>query len=465
MTRNARFTLPALLLLTVPSSTLAADIVGTWSGGIEAQGIKITTVVHVSREDDSFQVSLDSPDQGAFGLEADAASFVDGVLSFEIKLVGGRYEGRMETDGSRIVGTWYQGGGEYPLVLEPSAGDVAPNRPQTPKPPFPYASEDVVIANPSANIELGATLTIPGGEGPFPGVVLVTGSGPQDRDESLMAHKPFLVIADHLARAGIAALRYDDRGIGGSTGDFAGATTFDFATDAGAAVEYLMARPEIDSKAVGIIGHSEGGLVGPLVALESEHVAFVVMLAGPAVSGWELLLEQTAAIARVGGMSKDMVKEVRHINKRLYVATMETDTPQATLERVREILAEERERLGPDVTAMLGASEDAAEDHAAALSSPWLKEFLRYDPTEALTRMKAPLLALFGGKDLQVVASQHAPALRKIRPQATVVVYDDLNHLFQHAKTGSVSEYKEIEETMASEVLEQMATWILQQAN
>ncbi len=310
--------------------------------------------------------------------------------------------------------------------------------------------------NKSAGNKLAGTLTIPSGKGPFPAVVLITGSGPQDRDESLMGHKPFLVLSDYLTRKGIAVLRVDDRGVAKSTGDFATATTADFATDTEAGIAYLQTRPEVDAKKIGLIGHSEGGVIAPMIAARNHDVAFIVMLAGSGVPGDQIIVAQTELIIEASGQShEEAMKAGAKQRERLDLIKQNSD--QASLEK------QLREKLAGEVSeANIGVA-------IRQLSSPWLRYFINYDPAIALGKVTCPVLALNGGKDLQVPPSQNLPAIKKALQAAGNKDYETdelpgLNHLFQTAKTGSPSEYAQIEETMSPVVLEKIASWILRRS-
>jgi uncharacterized protein len=281
-------------------------------------------------------------------------------------------------------------------------------------------------------------------------VVLITGSGPQNRDEELMGHKPFLVLADHLTRQGIAVLRYDDRGVGKSTGSFASATSEDFAGDAWAAWQKLSTRPDIDPKRIGLLGHSEGGLIAPMLAAAHPEIAFVVMLAGPGVTGEQIMLAQSAAIMKASGAPQAAIDANVSIQKQVFAILREETSTARIVER-------------------LGAIPVGTKEASAALvkqsSSPWLRFFAFYDPAPALAKVRCPVLALGGALDLQVLPDQNLPAIESTLKQGgntdvTVVRMPGLNHLFQSAKTGLPAEYAQIEETMAPAALETITTWI-----
>ncbi len=312
--------------------------------------------------------------------------------------------------------------------------------PQTPEPPFPYEVEEVAYDNAADGVHLEGTLTIPPGAGPHPAALLITGSGPQDRDESIMGHKPFAVLADHLTRSGIAVLRVDDRGVGGSTGSVAESTGAELTRDAEAGVAFLRAHAHIDAKRVGVVGHSEGGSIGPRVAATDGKVAFVVMMAGPGVPGHEIVRLQAVEIARASGAQEAQLELVRTQQN----ATIDAIMDASSLEDARDAAA-------------------AANPQGAAMVTPWFWDFLRYDPAPALRKVRCPVLVLNGALDRQVLPDQNLPAVKAAlarNRRAKIMRLPDLNHLFQHAQTGAPSEYAQIEETIDPEVLELISTWI-----
>jgi pimeloyl-ACP methyl ester carboxylesterase len=321
--------------------------------------------------------------------------------------------------------------------------------------PYPYRDEEVAYDNKAANITLAATLTLPPGPGPFPAVLLITGSGPQDRDEAILGHRPFLVLADYLTRRGIAVLRADDRGVGKSGGAFGTATTVDFATDAEAGVAYLRTRPEIDAKKIGLVGHSEGGVIAPLVASRNPAVAFIVMMAGSGVPGDEIIVAQTTLMSQVSGLGADQVEKNSALERQILAIVKEEKDDAALAVKLRDAL---QGTVRP---------EDM-EQQIKALSAPWYRYFLTYDPVPALKRVTCPVLAINGERDLQVPPKQNLPAIRKAlessgNTRVEVVELAGLNHLFQSAKTGLPGEYAQIEETMSPVALELIAGWIKKQ--
>lgn len=455
-----------LLALTVAAAvsiagpqTPAGELAGRWEGRITVGSQSLRVVLHV---DAVGGATMDSPDQGANGLAVSGLSVQGGVVRFSIPAVGGRYEGALADGGRTLNGALTQGGTSLPLVLSrvleltPSAPPpvtapepMAHARPQTPQAPFPYRSEDVVIPTPAPGVQLAGTLTVPEGPGPFPAVLLITGSGQQDRDETVFGHKPFLVLADALSRRGIAVLRVDDRGVGGSTGPVATATSADFALDAGAAFAFLEARPEIASDRVGLIGHSEGGTIAPLVARADPRVAFIVMIAGPAVSGGDLLVEQSRAIQQASGIAPAVVEGNVAIQDRIMRAVAaNAGSADAAIAAVDAVLVE------------VGQPQAQRQAVAAQLAAPWTRWFIAHDPQPALATLRIPVLAIYGGKDTQVPAGQNATALREILPTAGIVVLSGLNHLMQPATTGLPAEYQGIETTFDPAALTAIVDWV-----
>lgn len=432
-----------------------SDIDGAWMGTLDTGSMKLRVVFHIVNTSEGLTATMDSLDQGMNGMAMSAVTRDGASLKIDAKKIGGRFEGKIAADLSSIDGKWSQGGGTLPLLLKPvkNTSELERKHPQNPVKPYPYREEDVSYDNHAQNVTLAATLTLPQGTGPFPAVVLITGSGPQDRDESLLGHKPFLVLSDYLTRHGIAVLRADDRGVGKSTGIFAKATTADFATDAEAGIAYLKTRKEIDPRKIGLIGHSEGGVIAPMIAARNKDVAFIVMMAGTGVPGDEILPAQGEAIEVASG--KDPAEAAKNAaNEKEMLKLVETEKDQAVLEK------ELKEKMKGDTPeAQIGAQ-------IAQLTSPWFRYFLTYDPATALRKITCPVLALNGSLDKQVLPSQNLPPIRQAlasNKRAEIDELPGLNHLFQTAKTGSPAEYAAIEETIAPVALDKMATWILKQ--
>ena len=452
-----------LALVVLGSSASAQSPEGDWAGSIEiGQPEPLRLVLHVAEAGDSLAVTLDVPQQGGVGIPATGVRSTADSLWVDYAMFGGRFELAVAADS--LHGTFSQGPATLPITM--TAAEPL-RRPQEPQPPFPYATEAVAVES-EAGVTLAGTLVRPEGEGPFPAVVFLSGSGGQDRDESLAGHRPFAVLADALARAGVASLRADDRGVGESTGDFSVSTLDTHLTDARALVAALRTRDDVSE--VGVIGHSEGGLTALRVAPEAD---FAVTLAGPSVPFSEVYPVQMERAALFGGVDSTAAAQYRDAVMAALGPLMET--PEAADEAIRpamdaaftaavaEIPTMQRMRLG-----LSGPTYGQVKDQIlSAFLSPGFRSFLTYDPAPDLAALDVPLLALYGGKDFQVPAELNADPLREAvgdDGSVTVVVVEDANHLFQTAETGALAEYGQIEETIAPETLEMIVAWVAETA-
>jgi fermentation-respiration switch protein FrsA (DUF1100 family) len=439
---------------------------GSWQGTLTVPSGSLRIVFNFKEKaEGGYTATLDSPDQGAFGIPADSVIAQDTLVRVSIRSIGGELNGTHLTGTDSISGTWSQGGMQLPLVLKYSSKEAEkPKRPQEPKKPYPYKEEEVTFTNPEAGITLAGTLTLPKSGGPFPAAVLITGSGPEDRDEMVFGHRPFLVLSDYLTRQGIAVLRYDDRGVGKSTGNFGTATSTDFASDAKAAVAYLKTRKEIREDKIGLIGHSEGGIIAPMVAAESKDVAFIVLMAGTGVPGDQVILEQAALIAKAMGTSEKEVQEARAINRKAF-DIIESGKDSATVaSELRTLLLSAANTSAPTDTQ---TNEARINGQIKQITSPWFRYFLTYDPRPALMKVRCPVLAINGEKDLQVSPKQNLPEIEAALREGgnkdfTVRELPGLNHLFQTATKGTPDEYTKIEETISPTALNLMGDWILE---
>ncbi len=448
-----------LLLLITGASAIAQDITGDWYGILKVQGSQLDIVFHISEIEDGYATTMDSPGQSAFGIPMDSTFFEKNVLEIKAPAVGGlQYEGKLSDTG--ITGTFKQGGMQLPLDLsreKPESISEEVIRPQEPKRPFPYVEEDVTFENRKDAVTLSGTLTLPKKEGIFPAVVLISGSGPQNRNEEILEHKPFLVLSDYLTRHGIAVLRYDDRGVGESTGKFAGATSYDFSNDARAAVEFLKNRPEVNSEEIGILGHSEGGMIAPMLAVDDKDIAFLVLLAAPGVGGDKVLLSQKERLEIKSGVPENLVKQSQEIFRGAYHIIKEMEPGE---QMYAAVFNHFKENFGP------GAEEGTISQISKQLVDPWTVAFVKHDPAVVLKKVNVPVLAINGKNDFQVISDINLPAIENALEKAenknvTIRNYDNLNHLFQESETGLSHEYGEIEQTIAPEVLEDVTTWIL----
>lgn len=446
----------AFLFLIGTNISWAQNIIGQWTGKLKLPTAQLQLRFNIAKTGDSYTCTMDSPEQGANGIPAKATIDTKNV-KIEITAAKIEYEGTI-IDDKNIKGVFKQSGIELPLDL--TKNEVAEKQVvhyQTPQPPFNYYSEDVVFPNKKDTVQLAGTLTLPKKNGVFAAVVLVTGSGPQNRNEELMGHQPFAVIADYLTKNGIAVLRYDDRGVGASKGNFAIATTTNFANDANAAVQYLLTRKEINKTKIGIMGHSEGGIIAPMVAAQNKNVAFIVMLAGSGVDGGEVLLEQKKLIEQGMGISPQVIDQGLQTNKGAFALIKKISNTQVLKDSLQQYFA----------GSSMGNLASEQQQMIATLTTPWMINFIKYNPAVALKKVTCPVLYLFGEKDLQVPPQQNASAIANAltnNKKATQKIYPNLNHLFQHCSRCTPDEYGKIEETFSTEVLQDILKFITQQA-
>jgi len=458
--------LTLFLILVTGGQLQAQNPVGIWHGTLDLGQVNLRLIFHIDKKGDGFTATMDSPDQGAAGIPIGSVAFNGGILELEAPALGVRYKGKLEAD-TTLSGTFYQSGMEIPLYLVKQGNTAAAEetRPQEPHPPFPYRVDEVTFANPEAGITLAGTLTRPQSGGPFATVVLVSGSGPQNRDEELFGHKPFLVIADYLTRQGYAVLRYDDRGVGASTGDFAAATTADFATDAAAAVTFLQTTANIDPSRIGILGHSEGGMIAPIVASVHPEIAFLILLAAPGIPLDSLLVMQNWMLGEASGVPAEQLEASAKLNKTLYALAA---GPAETAELEKEI----RKLLLPVYQSAINsgaiteaAAMEAITQQTASLTSPWMRYFLGFNPGRYLARVTCPVLALNGDRDLQVSAKENLAGIETAlrdsgNDDVTIETLPGLNHLFQESETGLPAEYGRISQTFSPIALEEILKWL-----
>lgn len=431
----------------------AQSMEGTWQGSLEAGAVKLRVGLHLTKNDKGEWIStFDSIDQGASGLPVKTTTVSGATLHFEMPAMHLSFDGKLSADGSQIAGTMTQGVG-LPIVFKRVDKIATLNRPQNPKPPFPYDAIEVSYENKLG--KLAGTLTIPKGSGPFPAAILITGSGPENRDEEIFGHKPFWIIADYLSRRGIAVLRLDDRGVGGSAGNSTRETIGEMADDVLSGVDFLKGRKEINAKKIGVIGHSEGGIVGPLAASRSSDIAFVVMLAGTGVTGEQVMYLQAELIAKASGATDADVAKNRVFQEELFKVARSDQDETMALETFR---ADWQKAHG-------SAPSPVLESQLKSVLSPEIRSFAFYDPAESLRKVKVPVLALNGSRDLQVPPSQNLPAIAAALRAAgntdfETIELPGLNHLFQTCQKCTVGEYGTLEETFSPKALDVMGEWL-----
>lgn len=447
-----------------------------WKGAIELPGGMSLDFTIVLPAEGSGTISI--PMQGAKDVPLSSTSVEGKSLRFVLAPPGApeaahaKFDLTIAEDGQSATGTLNQMGHSLPVKMERITGaqvaDTEPKRPQTPKPPFPYDEREITFVSQSGGVTLAGTLTVPKEPAPpagHPTVILITGSGAQDRNESLLGHQPFFVLADHLSRHGIAVLRCDDRGVGGSTGNVMLSTSADFAEDVLSAIEEVKNQPGIDPGRIGLLGHSEGGIIAPMVAAQSPDVKFVVMLAGTGLPGKDILRLQSEALLRSEGKVDE---EALAAASKAHTETMDMVLREAPPEEVKPKIAE-LAALQIKAAGAPAIDDDAmnqvVEQQYASITSPWMRSFLALDPRDSLRKVRAPVLALIGERDVQVPARANLPeieaALKEAgNPDATVAELPGLNHLFQTCTTGAFSEYAEIEETISPAALDTITLWI-----
>lgn len=455
----------ATVLITI--NLQAQEIAGQWQGLLDVQGMQLTVVFNVEADGDNYISTMDSPDQGATGIPTTATKFEENKLTVTIDEMQLKYEGALSEDGTIVKGTFNQGPMSLPLELSRKKVEkkVVPRK-QDPT-DIKYGQEEVKFKNENGGHRLAGTLTIPE-NGEFEKVVvLISGSGPQNRNEELLNHRPFLVLSDYLTRNGIAVLRYDDRGVADSEGDHSIATTADFATDANAAVEYLKTREDMVGKKIGLAGHSEGGMIAPITATQNNDVDFIALLAGPGMEITDLLLDQSEKIGAAEGTPKEILDVNTQIMSKVYdFMKSNSKLEKAEMEKGLMNIYEKNYKLFPEeVIAQIEADKDAFfKSQIDAVSGEWFLYFMNYSPADYLTKVTCPVLAINGGLDLQVtpenlIAVETALA-KGGNKNVTTKLFENQNHLFQIAKTGAPSEYSEIEETFNEETMEFIANWI-----
>lgn len=441
---------------------LSQEIIGTWHGLLDV-GQKLRLDIHISKNGDSFSGKLDSPDQGAKDIPATKVEFSNNTLVFEVKNLGVTYSGMLIND--TVDGIFKQGGFSTKLLLSRSEVIVKKaNRPQEPKGPFDYAEEEVSFENKVEKFNLAGTLTYPKGEGPFPAVVLVSGSGPQDRNEEILGHKPFWVIADYLTKQGFAVLRYDDRGTAKSNGNFETATSFNLSQDTESALDFLKSNPKINSSKICVAGHSEGAMIAGMLAARRKDIHAIILLAGPGIQGGELLLLQQFLINKANGVPDKSNRAMQRYNRKIYNLVIEKESLSEAKPILEKKIRKTFEKTKDSDLVGYPTKEALIQESINAICNPWMFYFIKYNPKTDLEKVTCHLLALNGSKDLQVPPKENLGAMKQFIPKSdksqVFKELPNLNHLFQECQSGSPTEYGTIEQTIQPEVLKLIGDWL-----
>lgn len=445
-------------------NTFSQNLPGVWHGIAKTPDDKeITFVFLFEKNGETYHTTMAVPTFNVSGIKPKSTSLKEGKLMIDGVELGMKYEGFWNETSNQIEGTYTEGGVKLILTLKKGNPEIAKlNRPQEPVKPYPYFEEEVVFNNTKAGISLAGTFTRPTQKGKYPVVILISGSGRHDRDGRMMTHRPFLVLSDYLTSKGIAVLRFDDRGFGESTGDFGSATTFDFAQDVLSAVSYLKSRKDIDAKHIGLIGHSEGGIIAPLAANQTKDISFIVTLAGTGISGSEISVMQSKSL-RPFPVSDEEAFE-KNVRESIKIATSNKDISQKRI----ELSAHNNSYLAP-ILKLIGATDENISafiiKETESVLKPWNTYFFNYNPADEFEKLSIPVLSLNGSKDIQVNATINQNGIRNALNKGNnknykIVELENLNHLFQECTTGKMDEYSKIEQTMSPIALEEISNWI-----
>lgn len=437
------------------------EIIGSWAGELEVQGTKLPLVFNIKQNGTQLTTTMDSPMQGAKDIPVSETTFIKNELTLSAPNMGLQYKGTLNQN--KLEGTFTQGQMSLPFILtRKKEGESVLKRPQTPQPPFNYKIEEVTFTNTVDKNTLTGTLTTPTNKKQFPILVLISGSGQQNRDSEILGHKEFWVIADDFAKKGIGVLRVDDRGTGGSNGVTQTMTTQNFAGDTNAAVEFLAQK---GFTKIGLAGHSEGGIIAPMVASQNNKVKFVIAMAGPGIPCDELLLLQTNAIAKASGATDEELLSNAETNRKIYAVVKNYNGTDLKGE-LKKVLAEEMNKLPKEQQPDAAEIEKIIEQESSNIAIPWVSYFMRINPDAYWSKLKIPVLAINGSKDLQVLPKENLAGIKASLEKAKnkhfeTQEFPNLNHLFQEANSGLVEEYGQIEQTISPKVLDAMSTWIL----
>ena len=455
-------------LLSVTTLSAQKKYVGLWEGKMNV-GVEVRIVFKISlAEANKLTASFDVPDQGLKDVKVSSVEIINDSLKLEISQFNASYAGILENDS--LINGRFQQQMSMPLQLKKIQQIIEKVRAQTPVPPFPYKSEDIVYKSRDNSISYGATITIPNGKGPFPAVMLLTGSGQQNRDEEIGGHKPFAVIADHLTKNGFVVLRADDRGMGKTTGDVVTATSYDFAQDASRGFDYLLNRKEVNKKKIGFIGHSEGGMIAQLLGAERSDINFIVSLAGPGSKITQLMNEQNRAIFEKAGLSKEYIDQYAILYDSMLQIIIQHDKYSFDSVLSQTLTKWIESTLSNVVLFTTGIKDENSKKEfisssSALANNDWFRYFIRYNPEEQIKHFKGHYLALNGDKDIQVLSKSNLQALEAALKNGKAKSYEihelkGLNHLFQECIKCTTYEYVELDQTISPTVLDLMTSWL-----
>jgi len=463
-----KYILFSVLLFAAYELKAQMGVIGIWEGKMNA-GVELRMIFHFYKDEkNQMAATMDCPDQGIKDVKANSFKIENDSVYLEISQFHVKYSGKFIGD-SIIIGNFEQGS-SLPLTFRKVKTVTEKKRPQTPVPPFPYITEDLVYQNADNTISYGATITIPQGKGPFPAVLLLTGSGQQNRDEEILGHKPFAVIADHLTRSGYIVLRVDDRGMGKTTGDVMSATTLDFAKDAATSIEYLKSRKQVDQSKIGLIGHSEGGMIAQILGAERNDLRFIIMLAGPGENNIKLMEDQNKSILTKAGLTEEYINSYLSLYRN-FLSTILTSEQASIINDLTNVVDNWIAATPATIVkATTGISDETTKmkfinQFRNQVDRPWFRYFLSYDPAANLKKIKANVLALNGSNDIQVVSKENLAAIEQALKQGTSAGYEikelpGLNHLFQECKSCTVAEYNQLEQTISPAVLQIITEWM-----
>lgn len=452
-----------IIFIGITSNLVAQSLTGYWQGTLNL-GIELKIGFKITGHAPDFIATTDSPDQGVFNMESSVENRTDSFI-IHINSIQAHYKGEINWKDSTVSGNWIQAGMPFALNLKKTNSPPQLRRPQTPKEPYTYEVREVQFRNLKNTLTLSGTLTLPKDQKPKATVVMISGSGPQDRDETILEHKPFLVIADYFTRNGIAVLRYDDHGTGKSEGDFETASMYDFIDDVKGAVKYLKTIPEIDSTKIGLLGHSEGGMIGLVIAAENPQISFFISMAGPGVKSSELMVQQAIDIYRINGIQDEkMLNNYRTYLDGLYAILQKKSSTEKMKNDIEKHIRTYDKKMETLEKQIFKVDTSQIDELTEYLTGNWFLNFIQFNPAPYIQKINCPVMALWGEKDLQVAAIPNFEGYTKNlnrNDKSLLKKYPDLNHLFQHSETGNIREYGKIEETISEEVLNDMKDFIL----